>query len=254
MADSDTGIGATLTKKVGPLPLWIWLAGGGLLIWYYEKQQSSSSTASTGASTTAGTTLVTDPAGNTCTAVDPVTGYCPGTPQDTAALAALQGATSSTSDTGSSTTTGATDTSGANSSGAPTGGPSTTPPAVSSPPVTTTSPTAPAASGSTAANASWSYPAPSGLQAYDVASNGYRLSWNAVKGPSGQAPSGYTVATYNASGQEVDSFTTQAGNTNTAEYGKGGSGLPKGTYHSNVWANGGPKAPNHATVTVTLKG
>ena len=75
------------------------------------------------------------------------------------------------------------------------------------------------------------------------------------QGPAaGRPPSGYTVATYNASGAEVDTFDTQAGNTNTAEYGKGGSGLPKGTYHSNVWANGGPKAPNHATVTVTLKG
>jgi hypothetical protein len=29
--------------------------------------------------------LVTDPAGNQCTAVDPATGYCPGTPQDIAA-------------------------------------------------------------------------------------------------------------------------------------------------------------------------
>ena len=247
MADTDTkGIGATLTRKVGPFPLWVWIAAGGGLYWYYERQQKASAATT---ATTAGTTEVTDPAGNTCTAVNPETGYCPGTPQDTAALAALQGATTSTASTPSTDTTGggATDTSGANSSGAPTGGPSPTPAPVTSPSVT-------APSGTTAANAAWSYPAPGGLQAYDVAKNGYRLSWNAVKGPQGQAPSSYTVATYNASGALVDQFDTQAGNTNTAEYGKGGSGLPKGTYHSNVWANGGPKAPNHATVTVTLKG
>jgi hypothetical protein len=39
----------------------------------------------TGGVSTAGLTYVTDPAGNQCTAVDPVTGYCPGTPQDVAA-------------------------------------------------------------------------------------------------------------------------------------------------------------------------
>ena len=39
----------------------------------------------TGGVSTAGLTYVTDPAGNQCTAVDPVTGYCPGTPQDIAA-------------------------------------------------------------------------------------------------------------------------------------------------------------------------
>jgi hypothetical protein len=62
------------------------------------------------------------------------------------------------------------------------------------------------------------------------------------------------VATYDSKGKLVDQFATQAGNTNTAEYGKGGKGLPKGTYHSNVWANGGPVAPPHASVQYTLKG
>jgi hypothetical protein len=102
--------------------------------------------------------------------------------------------------------------------------------------------------------AGWAYPAPSGLQAYDTAARGTRLSWNAVTGPSGQHPNSYTVATYNASGKLVDQFTTTAGNTNTAEYGKGGKGLPKGTYHTSVWANGGPIAPPHATASYTLKG
>ena len=59
-------------------------------------------------------------------------------------------------------------------------------------------------------------------------------------------------AVYDSKGKLVDQFTTTAGNTNTAEYGKGGKGLPKGTYHTNVWANGGPVAPPHATVQYTV--
>jgi len=100
----------------------------------------------------------------------------------------------------------------------------------------------------------WSYPAPTGLQAYDTAARGTRISWNAVTGPAGQHPNAYTVATYDSKGKLVDQFNTTAGNTNTAEYGKGGKGLPKGTYHTNVWANGGPVAPPHASVQYTLKG
>ena len=71
-----------------------------------------------------------------------------------------------------------------------------------------------------------------------------------MTGPSGQKPSTYTVATYNSGGQLVDEFVS--GSTSTKEYGAGGKGLKSKTqYHSNVWANGGPVAPPHATVYVT---
>lgn len=106
----------------------------------------------------------------------------------------------------------------------------------------------------TATNTAWAYPAPGGLRTSSVAAKGYYLNWNPVTGPQGQKPSSYTVATYDSSGKEVNQHNTAPGSTQTAEYGKGGTGLPKGTYHSNVWANGGPKAPPHATVSVTLKG
>jgi hypothetical protein len=137
----------------------------------------------------------------------------------------------------------------------------TAPSAPTGPPAGGGTPTNPAPVGSsgnpkptTTLPGGWNYPAPSGLQAYDVAAKGARLSWNAVTGPSGQHPNAYTIATYDSKGKLVDQFTTAAGNTNTAEYGKGGKGLPKGTYHSNVWANGGPVAPPHSTVQYTLKG
>lgn len=106
-------------------------------------------------------------------------------------------------------------------------------------------------SGSNAANpannSTWSFPAPGGLRTYDVSKTGYRLEWSAVAGPSGQKPASYTVATYNSGGKEIDKFTTTG--TSTSEYGKGGKGLAKGTYHTEVWANGGPVAPPHSTVT-----
>jgi hypothetical protein len=248
MADAPAGTTGKgldfLKQKVGPLPLGVWLLGA-LGVWYYLQRQQASSAA---ASTTAGT--ATDPAGNTGV-IDPLTGYVYDSPQDIAALqqqaadqAALSGATAGgtadtgTADTGTGTAAGggATDTSGASGSGAPAGGPSATPAPVNVPPV----------------NPKWSYPAPKGLTAYDVAAKGYRIRWTAVRGSGGQVPASYTVATYSSSGAQVDQFTTPS--TDTAEYGKGGTGLAKGTYHTNVWANGGPQAPPHATVTVTVKG
>jgi hypothetical protein len=119
----------------------------------------------------------------------------------------------------------------------------------------TTQPTGTTTTGTTTATSTaWAYPAPSGLKASQVAATGYYLNWNPVKGPQGQTPTSYTVATYDSTGKEVNQHNTVAGSTQTSEYGAGGKGLPKGTYHTNVWANGGPQAPPHATVTVTLKG
>lgn len=238
MAETATAKGGFgfLARKVGPLPLGIWVAGGAALVWYYEKQNKTA--AGAGAQ-------LTDPAGNTCSALNPETGFCPGTDQDIAALNAAAGnvaagQAASGGDAGSSGGTasggGGTDTSGAAGTGAPSGGPSPTPAPVPAPPV----------------NPKWAYPAPKSLTAYSVAAKGYRIRWTAVRGPGGQVPSTYTVATYSSAGALVDQFTTPS--TDTAEYGKGGGGLPKGSYHTNVWANGSPQAPAHATVPVTLKG
>lgn len=195
------------THKIGPLPMWGWLAivGGVLVAWrLYSSKNAATAAAQQGATTT------------------------PSTPADQVPQFVNQTYVSTSAPLGTGGTAG--------------------------------TPTNPAPVGSstqpkpTTTQNQWTYPAPSGLQAYDTAGKGTRLSWNAVTGPSGQHPNSYTVATYNSSGKLVDQFTTTAGNTNTAEYGKGGKGLPKGTYHSNVWANGGPVAPPHASVQFTLKG
>lgn len=196
------------THKIGPLPMWGWLAigGGALVAWrlYSSKNAAASPTASTTA------------------------------PDSTAANTVPQFVNQTYVSTSAPLGPGGT-------AGTPTNpSPVSTTPSTQPKPTTTTN--------------QWTYPAPSGVQAYDTAGKGTRLSWNAVTGPSGQHPNSYTVATYNSNGKLVDQFDTTAGNTNTAEYGKGGKGLPKGTYHSNIWANGGPVAPPHASVSYTLKG
>ena len=178
-------------------------------------------------------------------------GNCPQNSQDLSGqlgtlqseIAALQGAMSGSSGSGGTAGTVA------GSTGTPT---TDTTQTGTSAGTTTASPgtTASAGSGTGTTAIRWAFPAPSGLTAYSKSATGYRLRWNAVRGPLGQAPTGYTVATYNSAGQLVDEFVT--GGTDTAEYGRGGKGLPKGAYHTNVWANGAPQAPQHATTNVVL--
>ena len=212
------------THKIGPLPMWGWVAiiGGVLVAWrlYSNKTNPSTAAAQQGAA-------ATDTSANTVPQFVNQTYVSTVAPPAPAATAPVTSPAPTPPAAGGS------------------GGTPTNPAPVGSstqPKPTTTTP------------GSWSYPAPNGLQTYDVSSTGVRLSWNAVTGPSGQHPNSYTVATYDSKGKLVDQFNTTAGNTNTAEYGKGGKGLPKGTYHTNIWANGGPVAPPHATVQYTLKG
>jgi hypothetical protein len=97
----------------------------------------------------------------------------------------------------------------------------------------------------------WTFPVPAGLRAFSISSTGYRLAWGPVAGPQGQKAVNYQVVTYDAEGKVAGSQTVP--NLGTSEYGRGGHGLPKGTYTTHVWADGAPSAPPHAMVTVTLK-
>lgn len=67
--------------KIGGIKKQYWYAGLGVvgvgaIVYYRKKQQDAAAAQSTG--------MVTDPAGNTCAALDPNSGYCPGTQQDLA--------------------------------------------------------------------------------------------------------------------------------------------------------------------------
>lgn len=81
---------AFLKKKVGPLPLFVWMAAG-LVIYLYLQHKNAGS---------GGAAAQTDPAGNTGT-IDPATGYVYGSPEDKAALASSGGTTTDTTPSGS---------------------------------------------------------------------------------------------------------------------------------------------------------
>lgn len=86
MPETSTKGFGFLGNKVGPLPLWVWIAAG-IVVYYYMSKKNSTAAA-------AGANQQTDPAGN-IGSIDPATGYVYGTPEDTAALAANNGTGSS---------------------------------------------------------------------------------------------------------------------------------------------------------------
>jgi hypothetical protein len=79
MADTVNVLGHPMKKNTVLLG---GLAGVAVIIVAVVRKNKA---AAAGSSTTAGTGQFTDPAGNVCSAPDPSTGYCPGTPEDTSA-------------------------------------------------------------------------------------------------------------------------------------------------------------------------
>ena len=66
--------------------------GGGAVIlvlgiWWYRQRKASRAAAATAASGAPSGGMITDPAGNSCAAANPATGFCPGTPEDQQAQA-----------------------------------------------------------------------------------------------------------------------------------------------------------------------
>jgi len=250
-----------LKRKIGPFPLWAWIAVGGGAIYLYERNRQSSSsgagTAQQQASLAQQTGYGTDPAGNVGY-IDPSTGYVYGSTEDIAALQAQNQAVSGSAATGSASggsgDTGTTDTSGTTAqAGQATGATNASGTSVSTPGGGTSPPSSAAAAAAPAASSkNWQYPAPQGLQAFNTTDSGTALRWNAVQGPGGQKPGTYTVQTWQGTSTKVDQFTS--GSTSTQEYGSGGKGLkPSTEYRVDVWANGGPVAPPHASITFTTK-
>lgn len=92
--ESKSAFGFLGKKVFGKIPVWvIAVAAVGGYYWYSHRKGAAGQQ--------------TDPAGNTCTAVNPATGYCPGTPEDLAAQQANAGTdTTGTDTTGAGTGTG----------------------------------------------------------------------------------------------------------------------------------------------------
>ncbi|HXZ71596.1 MAG TPA: hypothetical protein VEH31_12115 [Streptosporangiaceae bacterium] len=197
------------THKLGPLPMWAWVAiiGGAFVAWRWYSSSKNAQQAAAQQGT---------PAQDT------------GTPSQVPQFV---------NQTYVSTTAPSTEDTG-------TAAPPVNPAPVGS--STTPKPT-------TTLPGAWHYPAPTGLHITNNSGKGVHLAWTAVTGPSGQHPNTYTVATFDSKNKLVNQHSTLGGNTNTAEYGRSGKGLPKGTYHTQVWANGGPVSPPHSSVSYTLK-
>lgn len=109
----------------------------------------------------------------------------------------------------------------------------------------------PNANGSTV---QWAYLAPTNPKDSGITATSVALSWTAVTGSTPTItggvppPSSYTVAAYNTSGALVKEA-TPTGTSYTM------TGLPSGsTVTIHIWANGGPKAPTGASLTVKLTG
>lgn len=88
-----------LKKKIGPLPLGVWLVIAAGIFWYVKSRGSGAATAATSGSQT-------DPAGNVGS-IDPATGYVYGSPEDQAAVQSNSGDSGTVTGTGGSTVAGA---------------------------------------------------------------------------------------------------------------------------------------------------
>jgi hypothetical protein len=139
-AKSGSTFGFLGHKVFGKIPVWVVaVAAVGGYYWYTKYGPGKKNAAGA---------MQTDPAGNQCAVINPDTGYCPGTPEDTAALAS--GAASGTDTTGAAAGTGTPGGGdgtggGGTGGGGPAGGDGTT----YVPPATTGTPPADAAAAAT---------------------------------------------------------------------------------------------------------
>lgn len=103
MAEGTSSPFGFLGNKVGPLPLFAWMAAG-IGVWYFiTKKNSGTATTAGQQPTNVSSNYGTDPAGNTGY-IDPNSGYVYGTSEDTAALQGSGSGTTATSPSSSGQT------------------------------------------------------------------------------------------------------------------------------------------------------
>jgi hypothetical protein len=226
-------VGAELEGKVGPFPLYVWLliatAAAGAYYLFTKKKSGTPTTGTPGTACTQsdGSAGTWDSTGTVCQAstVSTVNSGTNNMAQGGAWQSRVQSTTATATTTPASTATAST----------PAATASTTPPAA-------TTPTTAASTGNPNSG-NWAFPAPTGLKVTGASktSTQIKISWNAVKGPGGQIPATYEVRIFRAGAQIREDAVPGTSYTE--------SGLAKGTTGLvvNVWANGGPLAPPHAT-------
>lgn len=97
------------------------------------------------------------------------------------------------------------------------------------------------------------YPSPGGLGVAKVSSTSLKATWNNITSPA-PAPQSYTIAVYSKAGKVVSQQTVNAPDTVGGKSTATITGLPANAtgLQVHVWANGGAKAPPHASSTVNL--
>lgn len=97
------------------------------------------------------------------------------------------------------------------------------------------------------------YPSPGGLGVSKVSSTSLKATWNNITSPT-PAPQSYTIAVYDKAGKTVSQQTVNAPDTVGGKSTATITGLPANAsgLQVHVWANGGAKAPPHASSTVNL--
>jgi hypothetical protein len=217
-------IGAELKGKVGPFPLYVWLlimTGAGVAAYLLLKKKKASPGTGT--------------PGTACTQSDGSAGTWDST--GTVCQASTVSTVNSMSGGGGNVTSGA----GTAAASVPGAAGSLVPPdgaGIFLPPLPVTGTGNPN-------SGNWAFPAPGNLKVTGAGKNStqIKISWSPVKGPAGQTPASYEVRIFRG-GQQIRENAV-AGTSYTE------SGLAKGTTGLvvNVWANGGPLAPAHATAT-----
>jgi hypothetical protein len=207
-----------LGQKVGPAPLWVWMAGG-IGAWYFLFRNKSGN--ANPAATQSQTGYGTDPAGN-LGYIDPQSGYVYGSAEDIASLQ-QQGNVAQNVPAGVA-------------EGNDTAGGTTTPPAgggITPPPAQV-----------------GRYNAPTGLKVSGATPTTVSVEWNTGS----PRPASYTVATYQLNGKRVGYQTVSVPDAASGKESATISGLhAKYQYKIEVWANGGKTAPPHATIAASTK-
>ena len=210
------GFTGTLTRKIGPLPVWAWGVIAAGAYWAYSKYKGTSSASSVSASGTSGGPAATAPAG-----VDPQTGASYAEEYGAAQLQVNQLSDQQAYQPYSSSPAAV---------------------AAATPALDNAPGSAPAG---TVVN---QYPAPTGMKVTGVTATSAVITFAAVSSPT-PVPLTYTVAVYDPSGI-VATQETVAGTVGTVTATV--SGLKSNTkYTVTAWANGGAVAPPGATATFT---
>lgn len=212
--------GNVFTRKIGPLPMWGWMAVALVIaiLYYLYKKNSASNATSTAADQTSATNNT--PGGVDSSLVPQFINQVYNQETPPAAPNITVNSTVPITEVGG------------------------TQPSTAPAPTQTSTPKPPSVS---------KYAAPTGLTAKKASATSLTATWKNLTGVT-PAPSSYTVAVYSSAGKLLSQQTVNAPDTTGGNSTATITGLPANSKNLqvHVWANGGQLAPPHASSTLTL--